>query len=58
MTGIITIEYNNVEALNEVLKTHGKNVCGFLVEPIQVWNIFFHKHPDDAKGRSWSCSPR
>jgi ornithine--oxo-acid transaminase len=32
-SGYITIEYNNVNALAEALKD--KNVCGFLLEPIQ-----------------------
>jgi len=33
--GIIQIAYNNSEALAKVLKEIGKNVAGFLVEPIQ-----------------------
>lgn len=49
MTGIVTIEYNNVEALREVLKTHGTNVCGFLVEPIQVRKSCQHPHHDREK---------
>jgi len=35
MTGIIQVEYNDVNALKGVLAQHGKNVCGFIVEPIQ-----------------------
>ncbi len=33
--GFIRIPYNNVEALEKVLTEHGKNIAGFLVEPIQ-----------------------
>ncbi|NQV18849.1 MAG: ornithine--oxo-acid transaminase [Armatimonadetes bacterium] len=35
LPGIIKIPYNNPEALENVMKEHGKNVCAFLVEPIQ-----------------------
>jgi len=35
MGGIIQVEYNDVSDLKQVLTKHGKNVCGFLVEPIQ-----------------------
>ncbi len=33
--GFIRIPYNNVEALEKVLTEHGRNIAGFLVEPIQ-----------------------
>ncbi len=33
--GMITIPYNDPEALKAVLEKHGKNVAGFIVEPIQ-----------------------
>ncbi|MDD2529819.1 MAG: ornithine--oxo-acid transaminase [Bacteroidales bacterium] len=33
--GFIKIPYNDSKALEEVLEKHGKNVAGFLVEPIQ-----------------------
>jgi len=33
--GFIKIPYNDSKALEEVLEIHGKNVAGFLVEPIQ-----------------------
>jgi len=35
MTGMVQVEYNDVSQLREALDTYGKNVCGFLVEPIQ-----------------------
>jgi ornithine--oxo-acid transaminase len=35
LPGIVKIPYNDTEALNEVLSKHGKNVAGFIVEPIQ-----------------------
>lgn len=35
MPGIVKIPYNDSAALNEVLEKHGKNVAGFIVEPIQ-----------------------
>ncbi len=35
MPGIVKIPYNESAALNEVLEKHGKNVAGFIVEPIQ-----------------------
>ncbi|EGC28248.1 ornithine-oxo-acid transaminase [Dictyostelium purpureum] len=35
MNGIIKIDYNNTQQLEEVLKAHGERVCGFIVEPIQ-----------------------
>jgi len=35
LPGIVKIPYNNAAALNEVLETQGKNVAGFVVEPIQ-----------------------
>lgn len=33
--GFIRIPYNNVKALEKALEKHGKEVCAFLVEPIQ-----------------------
>jgi len=33
--GMMTVPYNNVDALRELLEKHGPKVCGFLVEPIQ-----------------------
>jgi ornithine--oxo-acid transaminase len=33
--GMIKIPYNDVDALRQVLETHGSQVAGFLVEPIQ-----------------------
>lgn len=33
--GMMTVPYNNVAALREVLEKHGPKVAGFLVEPIQ-----------------------
>lgn len=33
--GFISIEYDNVDALDDILKKYGENVAGFLVEPIQ-----------------------
>ena len=33
--GFISIPYNDISALKEVLEEHGKEVAGFLVEPIQ-----------------------
>lgn len=33
--GFIRIPYNDVEALRKVLEEHGREVCAFLVEPIQ-----------------------
>ena len=35
LPGIIKIPYNDPDALENVMKEHGKNVCAFLVEPIQ-----------------------
>ncbi|HOD17039.1 MAG: ornithine--oxo-acid transaminase [Candidatus Cloacimonadaceae bacterium] len=35
LPGIIKIPYNDDEALKAVLENHGKNVAGFIVEPIQ-----------------------
>lgn len=35
LPGIVKIPYNDVSALNAVLVEHGKNVAGFVVEPIQ-----------------------
>ena len=35
MPGIVKIPYNNVDALEEVLKEIGDEVCSFIVEPIQ-----------------------
>ncbi|MEA3475896.1 MAG: ornithine--oxo-acid transaminase [Candidatus Cloacimonadota bacterium] len=35
LPGIIKIPYNNPEALEKVLKKQGKEVCAFLVEPVQ-----------------------
>eukprot|EP01085_Mycamoeba_gemmipara_P004312 Mycagemm_TRINITY_DN10216_c0_g1::TRINITY_DN10216_c0_g1_i1::g.4312::m.4312 type:complete len:440 gc:universal TRINITY_DN10216_c0_g1_i1:137-1456(+) len=33
--GMMTVPYNNINALREILEKHGPKVCGFLVEPIQ-----------------------
>lgn len=33
--GVVKIPYNDANALSEVLDKHGKNVAGFIVEPIQ-----------------------
>jgi ornithine--oxo-acid transaminase len=33
--GFVMIEYNNLNALKDILEQSGKNVAGFLVEPIQ-----------------------
>jgi ornithine--oxo-acid transaminase len=33
--GVVKIPYNDTNALNEVLEKSGKNVAGFIVEPIQ-----------------------
>lgn len=33
--GFLKIPYNDLNALEEVLQQHGKNIAGFLVEPIQ-----------------------
>ncbi len=35
LPGIVRIPYNDSKALEEVLQKHGKNVAGFVVEPIQ-----------------------
>ena len=35
LPGIVKIPYNNPEALEKVLEEQGKEVCAFLVEPIQ-----------------------
>ena len=35
LPGIVKIPYNNAAALKEVLEKNGKNVAGFIVEPIQ-----------------------
>lgn len=35
MPGIVKIPYNDANALKEYLEKHGKNVAGFIVEPIQ-----------------------
>jgi len=35
LPGVVKIPYNDVSALNAVLEEHGKNVAGFIVEPIQ-----------------------
>jgi len=35
LPGIVKIPYNSATALKEVLEKHGKNVAGFVVEPIQ-----------------------
>lgn len=35
LPGLVQVEYNSVSALKEALDKHGKNVCAFLVEPIQ-----------------------
>eukprot|EP01117_Protostelium_nocturnum_P020114 TRINITY_DN890_c0_g1_i1.p1 TRINITY_DN890_c0_g1~~TRINITY_DN890_c0_g1_i1.p1 ORF type:complete len:446 (-),score=131.11 TRINITY_DN890_c0_g1_i1:215-1552(-) len=33
--GMVQVEYNNVSQLREAIQLYGKNVCAFLVEPIQ-----------------------
>mgnify|MGYP000846286160 FL=1 len=33
--GIVTVPYNDADALGKYLDEHGKNVAGFIVEPIQ-----------------------
>jgi len=35
LPGLIQIEYNDINALKEVLEKEGKSICGFLIEPIQ-----------------------
>ncbi|KAN0039419.1 hypothetical protein ACTA71_001613 [Dictyostelium dimigraforme] len=35
MNGIIKIDYNSTQQLEEVLSQHADRVCGFIVEPIQ-----------------------
>jgi ornithine--oxo-acid transaminase len=35
LPGIVLIDFGDANALAAVLKKHGKNVCGFIVEPIQ-----------------------
>jgi len=35
LPGVMKIEYDDVDALRQVLETHGHNIAGFLVEPIQ-----------------------
>jgi len=35
LPGVVKIPYNNAAALKEVLEKNGKNVAGFIVEPIQ-----------------------
>lgn len=35
MPGVLKIPYNDAAALKDVLQKHGKNICGFIVEPIQ-----------------------
>ena len=35
LPGIVKIPYNDAKALEAALQKHGKNVCGFIVEPIQ-----------------------
>jgi len=35
MTGMVQVDYNDLNQLREALETYGKSVCGFLVEPIQ-----------------------
>lgn len=35
LPGVVKIPYNNASALEEVLEKQGKNVAGFIVEPIQ-----------------------
>lgn len=34
-TGFISVEYNDVEALKEIIEKDAGTICGFLVEPIQ-----------------------
>lgn len=34
-SGFIAVEYNNVDALKEIIAEKGDKICGFLVEPIQ-----------------------
>jgi len=38
--GIVQIDYNNADALKEVLEKQGDKVCCFLVEPIQGFLLF------------------
>jgi len=33
--GIVSVEYNNAKALRDAIEIYGKNVCGFIMEPIQ-----------------------
>mmetsp|Transcript_27780 Transcript_27780/g.30875 ORF Transcript_27780/g.30875 Transcript_27780/m.30875 type:complete len:347 (+) Transcript_27780:163-1203(+) len=33
--GMMKVEYNNIEALKKLFEKHGKNIVGFLVEPVQ-----------------------
>lgn len=35
LEGLVSIPYNDVNALEEILKKEGENIAGFLVEPIQ-----------------------
>lgn len=35
LPGVLTAKYNDVESLKELLEKFGKNVAGFLIEPIQ-----------------------
>jgi ornithine--oxo-acid transaminase len=35
LSGLVQIDYNDASQLREVIQQYGKNVCGFLVEPIQ-----------------------
>jgi ornithine--oxo-acid transaminase len=34
-SGFISVEYNDVDALNTIIEAEKENICGFLVEPIQ-----------------------
>lgn len=35
LPGILQVPYNEIEPLEKVFEKHGKNICGFLLEPIQ-----------------------
>ena len=34
-TGFISVDYNNIDALKEILEKNSTTICGFLMEPIQ-----------------------
>lgn len=35
LPGVVTVEYNSIKALEQVLEKHGSRVAGLLIEPIQ-----------------------